>query len=174
MEYRRAKQEGGTYFFTVNLANRKSSLLTDHIEKLRNSIYRTKQRHPFRIEAIVVLPDHIHTLWTLPEKDTNYPMRWSLIKSGFSRQLPKVEPINESRLTKRERGIWQRRYWEHQIRDRLDYQRHIDYIHYNPVKHCYVNDPKDWKYSSIHTFIKNGILPADWFIDVKDAQGFGE
>ena len=115
MHYRRAKADGGTYFFTVNLANRKQTLLTAQIQLLRSSISRTKNRHPFHIDAIVILPDHLHTIWTLPENDASFDMRWSLIKSGFSRGLPKTEHIKRSRRTKRERGIWQRRFWERRV-----------------------------------------------------------
>ena len=100
MEYRRSDIKGGTYFFTVNLAERSKSLLVDNIDLFRNVINEVKQRHPFRMDAIVVLPDHIHTVWTLPSNDANYPKRWMLIKSGFSRQLPKTERINKSRVEK--------------------------------------------------------------------------
>ena len=99
---------------------------------------------------MVVLPEHLHAVWTLPKNDNDFAKRWMLIKSNFSRQLPTTERINKSRKTKGERGIWQRRYWEHLIRDEIDYQRHVEYIHYNPVKHGYVDKPTDWKYSTIH------------------------
>lgn len=149
MQYRRAKTNGATYFFTVNLADRKNTLLVDKIDVLRTVLNKVKKDHPFRIDALVVLPDHIHAIWTLPKNDNNYSMRWSLIKSGFSRQLPNIENINESRITKGERGIWQRRYWEHLIRDDYDLEMHVNYIHHNPVKHGYVNRSADWPYSSI-------------------------
>lgn len=109
----------------------------------------------------MILPDYLHTIWTLPENDADYPKRWSLIKATFSRALPKTERIGPSRIARRERGIWQRRYWEHQIRDDLDLQRHIDYIHYSPVKHGYVTQASDWPYSSLHRYIKAGILPSN-------------
>ena len=111
---------------------------------------------------MVILPDHLHAIWTLPPGDADFAKRWMLIKTAFSRALPKHENINQSRKSKRERGIWQRRYWEHLIRDELDYERHVDYIHYNPVKHGYVDKAVDWPYSSIHRFIKNGIISSDW------------
>ena len=128
MYYRRSKAPGCTYFFTLNLNNRSSSLLTDNVDSLRNSVRRVLQVHPFKIVAMVVLPEHLHAIWRLPPGDNNYPQRWSLIKAGFSRSLERVEYISRSRARKRERGIWQRRYWEHQIRDDIDLTRHVDYI----------------------------------------------
>ena len=152
MQYRRVYVEGGCYFFTVNLADRREDLLTRHIDVLRDSVAEVKRRHPFDIDAMVILPDHLHAIWTLPKGDSDYSKRWTLIKSGFSRQLPKGEHINKSRYQKGERGIWQRRFWEHLIRDEEDYLKHIEYIHNNPVKHGYVGNPKDWPHSSIHKF----------------------
>ncbi|HCC81992.1 MULTISPECIES: transposase [unclassified Methylophaga] len=162
MQYRRAFVAGGTYFFTVNLLERDKSLLTDHIDLLKTAFRKVKLAHPFDIDAIVVLPDHLHTIWTLPENDFDFATRWRLIKSHFSRGLPSTERINNSRKQKSERGIWQRRYWEHLIRDDLDYARHVDYIHYNPVKHGYVDKAFDWPYSSIHKFIERNMGSSDW------------
>jgi len=160
--YARAFAPGGTFFFTVNLADRFATLLTEHIDELRTSVRRVRDMHPFHIDAMVVLPEHLHAIWTLPVGDTDYPTRWALIKAGFSRRLAKVERISASRSQKGERGIWQRRYWEHQIRNEDDYARHVDYIHYNPVKHGYVSAPRDWPHSSFHRFVRDGILPVDW------------
>ena len=162
MQYRRADVAGGTYFFTVNLAERKNTLLIDHFDKLRTAFNKTKKQHPFCLDALVILPEHLHTLWTLPPNDNDFAKRWMLIKSNFSRQLPKTERINQSRQTKGERGIWQRRYWEHLIRDEIDYQTHVDYIHNNPVKHGYVENPTDWKYSTIHQHIEQGKTEPNW------------
>jgi putative transposase len=162
MRYRRAKTKGGTYFFTVNLADRSSTLLADKVDILRSAFHQIKQRHPFEIDAIVILPDHLHAIWTLPPEDNDYAKRWSLIKATFSRQIPAIEKRNSSRLTKGERGIWQRRYWEHLIRGEQDFIRHVDYIHYNPVKHGHTRNPADWPYSSIHRYIAKGLLPANW------------
>lgn len=111
---------------------------------------------------MVVLPEHLHCIWRLPEGDDNYPMRWRLFKSHFSRHIAKGENISDSRLRKNERGIWQRRYWEHQIRDDRDFQRHLDYIHYNPVKHGHVNKANDWPYSSFHRWVRLGVYTKDW------------
>jgi putative transposase len=139
MQYRRSNTAGGTYFFTVNLQNRQQSLLTNNIDLLRTAIDKVKIAHPFHIDAMVVLPDHLHAIWTLPQGDNDYSKRWQLIKAGFSRGIKNDEYISASRKLKGERGIWQRRYWEHLIRDDADYENHVNYIHFNPVKHGYVN-----------------------------------
>jgi putative transposase len=173
--YRRRLVAGATWFFTVNLANRRLALLADHIDTLRAAFRETRRRHPFAIEAIVVLPDHLHAIWTLPEGDSDFAMRWSLIKACFSRALPQGEPVSRSRERRRERGLWQRRYWEHTIRDEDDLARHIDYIHFNPVKHRYVENVADWPYSSFHRAVRQGVYPADWAIDASDTDGdYGE
>jgi putative transposase len=164
MEYRRALFAGGIYFFTLTLQDRRSQLLTENIEALRAAIRKVQVKHPFNIIAMVVMPDHLHAIWQLPEGDANFSMRWSLIKAGFSRALPKTETIADSRQNKRERGIWQRRFWEHVIRDDTDLENHIAYIHFNPVKHGYVQRAADWSYSSIHRYIARGELPQDWGI----------
>jgi len=166
MRYRRAQTAGASYFFTVNLANRQSDLLVREIVALREVIKIVKRAHPFVIEAMAVLPEHLHAIWKLPEGDADYPMRWSLIKSGFSRRLEKTEFIRVSRFKKRERGIWQRRYWEHQIRDEWDFEKHVDYIHYNPVKHGYVKRPVDWPFSTFHRYVQTGVLPEHWGNDL--------
>ena len=166
MRYRRSNTEGGTFFFTVNLADRSSDLLVRHANILRTVMHNVKRNHPFDIIAMVVLPDHLHAIWMLPNGDQDYPVRWSLIKAGFSRALAKTERINTSRQHKRERGIWQRRYWEHQIRDDLDLSRHVDYIHINPVKHGYVKIAAAWPYSSIHRYIREGTILENWGADV--------
>jgi putative transposase len=162
MHYRRAKTPGGTYFFTVNLADRDSDFLTRYIDDLRAALNHVKVTHPFSLVAMVVLPDHLHSIWRLPAGDMDYPKRWSLLKAGFSRRVAQGECINPSRMGKRERGIWQRRYWEHQIRDEEDLMRHVDYIHYNPVKHGWVNRPVDWPHSTLHGYIKRCILTPEW------------
>ena len=176
MRYRRAKSPGGTFFFTVNLADRDSDLLTRHIDDLRAALHRIKISHPFSLVAMVVLPDHLHAIWRLPDGDVDYPKRWSLLKAGFSRCVSQRERINPSRRCKRERGIWQRRYWEHQIRDEMDLTRHVDYIHYNPVKHGWVTQPVDWPHSTLHGYIKRGIMTAEWGAIKLDAgdRSYGE
>ena len=176
MRYRRAWQPGGTFFFTVTLKNRKQTLLTDHITALRQAFTQVRSRHPFDINAVVILPEHLHTIWTLPEGDTDYAQRWRLIKSAFSRQLPVTEWRNQSRMYKGERGIWQRRYWEHLIRDDSDYHHHLNYIHFNPVKHGYADTVQDWPFSSFHRYVKAGVLPRDWASggSEKNAASYGE
>ena len=175
ISYRRNFLAGGSFFFTVNLAERRLRLLTDHVGKLRTAFRETRRRHPFTIAAIVVLPDHLHTIWTLPEGDADFATRWRLIKSAFSRNLTTGERISQSRAAKGERGIWQRRYWEHTIRDDDDFRRHVDYIHINPVKHGLVARVRDWPYSSFHRMVKLGAYPGDWAGDVaKDGRAFGE
>ena len=175
MRYRRADVAGATYFFTVNLAERRRTLLTDHIDTLRTAMRDVKQRHPFHIDALVILPDHLHCVLTLPEGDADYPLRWTLIKAGFSRRIPKTERRNSSRADKGERGVWQRRYWEHMIRDEGDYTRHVDYVHFNPVKHGYASRAADWPYSSIHRYIAAGTLTRDWGVgEGEEAGKFGE
>jgi putative transposase len=162
MKYRRAWQPGGSYFFTVDLADRGQDLLVAHIGLLRQAVRRVMDRHPFTLGAMVVLPEHLHAILTLPQGDTDFATRWALIKANFSRLLPRTESVSLSRAAKGERGIWQRRYWEHLIRDDEDFHRHVDYIHWNPVKHGLVDTPAAWPHSSIHRYIANGILAADW------------
>jgi putative transposase len=161
--YKRIRVQGGTYFFTLTLAERRGNdLLVRHISALRAAFRQTLADHPVAMKAIVVLPDHLHCLWRLPPGDDDYPTRWRLIKSRFSRQIPVGESISDSRVRRAERGLWQRRYWEHVVRDEQDYRRHMDYIHYNPVKHGYVDDPKDWPFSSLKRLMAQGIYERDW------------
>lgn len=160
--YRRNVLAGGTYFFTVNLMDRRSRLLIENIGLLRAACRYVRRRHPCGTDAIVVLPDHMHVLWTLPPGDADFSTRWRLIKSMFSRSLPATEPVSASRLRKGERGIWQRRYWEHTIRDERDFLHHADYIHFNPVKHGHVRRAVDWPYSSFRRMARLGVYPQDW------------
>jgi REP-associated tyrosine transposase len=173
--YRRVKIEGGRFFFTVALADRSSDLLLRHIDRARRAYAVVQGRRPFETVAICILPDHLHALWQLPEGHTDYPSRWSVFKSIFSRGLPAAPERSASKIAKREKGIWQRRYWEHAIRDDADFERHIDYIHYNPVKHRLVTRVADWPHSSFHRYVEEGILPRDWAGDAKELSGnFGE
>ncbi len=169
--YRRNFVAGGSFFFTVNLADRRLRLLTENIEALRTAFRDTQLHHPFAIDAIVILPDHLHTVWTLPDGDANFSARWRLIKTSFSRKLAVGEPISSSRAGKGERGIWQRRYWEHTIRDENDYSRHIEYVHINPVKHGLVKRVSDWPYSSFHRMVREGVYPEDWAGEVSRLDG---
>ena len=173
--YRRAVIPGGTFFFTAAIANRSDDLLVREVDRLRR-IYRSVQwRHPFATIAICILPDHLHAIWMLPENDTNFPLRWSLIKSSFSRGLNVSAPRSARHIVKREKGVWQRRYWEHAIRDESDLVRHVDYIHFNPVKHGLVTRVRDWPHSSFHQYVLRGELPQDWGGDMRELDGrFGE
>jgi putative transposase len=164
---------GGSFFFTVNLADRRRHLFTDHIDVLRCAFRETRTRHAFAIEAIVILPDHLHAIWTLPDGDFDYTTRWRLIKSSFSRALPRGEQLSDSRSDKGERGIWQRRYWDHTLRYESDFPRHVDYIHFNPVKHGHVARVQDWPYSSFHRMVRLGVVPLYWGGDMHAAE-FGE
>jgi putative transposase len=147
----------------VNLAKRRGNdLLIRQIDDLRTAFRETRKDHPFTVDGIVVLPDHLHCLWQLPDGDDDFSLRWRLIKLRFSLRIDTGERISSSRERKAERGIWQRRYWEHAIRDETDYQTHLDYIHYNPVKHGLVHAAKDWPYSSFHRYVKKGFYPLDW------------
>ena len=142
--YRRRFVQGGCWFFTVNLLDRRTSLLTDNIDILRDATRRTMQSHPFRIEAFVVLPDHLHAIWTLPPDDADFSTRWRLIKARFARAIPKGERLSPTRAARGERGIWQRRFWEHLIRDEIDFGRYVVYCAINPVKHGFVRGAIDW------------------------------
>ncbi len=174
MRYRRANAAGGTYFFTVNLADRSSRLLVERIEVLRQAVRTVKHRHAFDIVAWVVLPDHMHAVWTLPSGDADFSTRWLLIKAGFSRAIAGGETICGSRRSKGERGIWQRRFWEHQIRDEDDLARHVDYVHINPVKHGHVARAGEWPHSSIHRYVREGTIAADWACDPGGIEIGGE
>jgi putative transposase len=160
--YRRALVPGGSWFFTVTLLDRRSTILTDKIDALRDATQWTLRHYPFRTDAFVVLPDHIHAVWTLPPGDADFSTRWRLIKARFVRSIPKHEPLSPPRQARGERGIWQRRFWEHLIRDEADYSRHIEYCYINPVKHALVRRVQDWPYSSFHRDVRAGIFPADW------------
>jgi putative transposase len=152
-QYIRAKQSGGTFFFTV-VTHRRWKLFNNpaNRQSLRQAIMEVQLTHPFTIDAWVLLPEHIHCIWTLPEGDADFSKRWGLIKAKYSKKI-------KGRLTT---PVWQKRFWEHLIRDDLDLERHADYIHYNPVKHGLVENPRDWPFSTIHRYVKEGLYPEDW------------
>jgi putative transposase len=173
--YRRNFIPGGSFFFTVNLLDRRSDLLTERIDLLRQAFRTVRARHPFTLDAIVVLPDHLHAIWTLPPAEADYAMRWRLIKAFFSRGIEAGERISASRERKGERSVWQRRYWEHTLRDERDFERHCDYIHFNPVKHGYARTAGEWPHCSFHRFVELGIYPVDWASGGEsDGSDFGE
>jgi putative transposase len=172
-DYRRNRVPGATYFFTTNLRDRRSGLLVTQIEALREAVRGVRRQLPFRIDAWVVLPDHMHCLWTLPEGDSDFPERWRGIKAAFSRTVP--DPRRSAvKSRKGERGIWQRGYWEHTIRDDGDYAAHMDYIHFNPVKHGLVESPGDWLYSSLRRCIAAGLYPPEWLGGETGSMEVGE
>ncbi len=148
--YRRVKLSGGCYFFTVNLMDRRAKTLTDNIDLLRDAYGNMHRKHPFHCDAIVILPDHLHAVWTLPAGDCDHSKCWQMFKAGFSRHLPPAPSRSHSKRKKREKGIWQRRFWEHLIRDDDDYRFHLQYCRDNPVKHGLVDVARDWPYSSFY------------------------
>jgi putative transposase len=162
-DYRRNRVPGATYFFTVNLLDGHSDLLMTQIEALREAVRSVRRRSPFVIDAWVVLPEHMHCIWTLPGDDGDFPGRWRAIKIAFSKSLPNTERRSEIMQRKGERGIWQRRYWEHTIRDDRDYAAHMDYVHFNPVKHGLAKRPGDWQFSSFQSCTAAGLYrPSGW------------
>jgi putative transposase len=162
-DYRRAWCPGGTYFFTVNLLRRNGNdLLVREIARLRAVVADVRRRHPFRIHAWVVLPDHLHCVIELPPGDADFAVRWRLIKMEFSKCLPNTERRSATRQRRGERGIWQRRYWEHLIRDDADFRAHVDYVHINPLKHGLVARVVDWPYSTFHRWVERGRYAVDW------------
>ncbi|MCR4304155.1 MAG: transposase [Gallionella sp.] len=178
-EYRRANIPGATYFFTV-ITYRRQALLTDpHCrESLRNAIDKVRLKMPFEIVAWVLMPDHLHAVWQLPQNDRDFSLRCSLIKQHVTRDcaawLPR-QNLSASRDKRGEGNLWQRRFREHLIRDETDLSRHLDYIHYNPVKHDYVSNAADWPYSTFHRYVKEETYPEDWggIVETNDGKSFG-
>jgi len=165
--YRRARVPGGTFFFTVVTFRRRPLFAqTEHRQILREAVQLVRQRHPFTVNAWVLLPEHMHCVWTLPAGDSDFSMRWGLIKSGFSRHAKglchREEWMSDSKRKRRETTIWQRRFWEHQIRSDEEYQIYMDYTHFNPVKHGLVARVADWPFSTFHRYVKLGVYPEDW------------
>jgi REP-associated tyrosine transposase len=172
--YRRAFVPGGCWFFTVNLLNRHQTLLVDHIVDLRDAVAATRKTYRFEIAAFVVLPDHLHAIWTLPPSDSDFSIRWRPIKSRFAKTLPKDERRSAVRIARNERGIWQHRFWEHLIRDEADYARHVEYCWINPLKHGLVARVRDWPHSSFHRDVRAGLVPIDWGGKIETNGDFGE
>lgn len=173
--YRRSQIANASYFLTLTLRDRRSSLLVDHVDALREAFREARQQRPFDTIAVVVMPDHLHWLCALPEGDADFSSRVRLIKRGFTLGLL-ASGLALQRDARGEYRLWQRRFWEHTIRDDEDRQRHVDYIHYNPVKHGLVGAVRDWPHSSFHRFARQGLLDVDWGgsgATVPDG-GFGE
>ena len=176
MHYRRAIVPGGTFFFTLVTDHRRPILASaEAVDVLRNAFRSVRQSRPFEIDAIVVMPDHLHCIWTLPPDDADFSTRWRLIKSAFTRHCPDAcrRAPDAARLKKGEQAVWQHRYWEHQIRDETDFARHVDYIHYNPVRHSLVRSPAAWPYSSFDRYVKDGVYAPDWGCDSMCFEGVG-
>ncbi len=174
VRYRRNFVPGGTYFFTVTLDDRTSSALVHHLSALRMAFRIARHERPFTIEAIVILPDHLHAIWTLPPGDYDFSGRWRRIKAYFTHRLVAAGvPVKRHRSG--EYALWQRRFWEHTIRNEIDFERHVNYVHFNPVKHRLVSRARDWRYSSFHLYVRRGVLPADWAGDAgAPGMDFGE
>lgn len=160
-------------FFTVVLAARNSDLLVREIDLLREAVRAVRSEQPFVVEAWVVLPDHMHTIWTLPADDSDYSGRWKAIKTRFTKSVGQIGPRSASKIAKGEAGLWQRRFWDHHIRDQADFGTHLRYCWGNPVKHGLVKRAVDWPYSSIHRDIRTGRVEAEWSDKAPDGR-FGE
>ena len=155
--YRRHYINGGTWFFTVNLKDRQSDLLIRNIAELRGAVRVVKRIKPFYIDAWVILPEHLHCIWTLPANDCDFSSRWREIKKRFTQSL-----LHQT--------VWQPRFWEHTIRDERDYRRHIDYIYINPIKHGWVSRVQDWPFSTFHRHVREGVYPVDWAGELMDLE----
>lgn len=176
--YRRSR-EGSTYFFTVVTHLRRPILCTQESRgALRAAVAHARSLHPFAVDAWVLLPDHLHCIWTLPEGDRDFSVRWGLIKAGFTKRiaegLPEATRVSASRRQHREKAVWQRRFWEHTVRDHRDYTAHCDYVHYNPAKHGLTAAPRDWPWSTFHRFVRQGVYDPNWGagpVDLGDGVG---
>ena len=176
MKYRRAFTPGGSFFFTVVTQQRRRILASsDAVAVLREAVRTVRSRRPFTLDAMVVLPDHLHCIWTLPPGDADFATRWRLIKTRFTRYCDPASrgEIDPSRSKKGEQAVWQHRYWEHQLRDEQDFARHLDYIHFNPVKHGLVSSPMDWSYSSFRRYVDAGMYAPDWGCSMMEFEGVG-
>ncbi len=165
MQYRRSSAKGATFFFSVVTHKRCPILCHEANVALMKEAFQTIiKKHPFTIDAFVLLPDHLHCIWTLPENDNDFAMRWRQIKGHFTRGCRDEfkEKRTAAQLARGEQAVWQRRYWEHQIRDDADFIKHVEYIHYNPVKHGFTKSPKAWPHSTFHRYVKQGIYQRDW------------
>lgn len=163
--FRRARTAGASWFFTLATHDRQP-LLThpDAIHALREAMREVCDTRSFEIVACVIMPDHLHAVWTLPADDADYSTRWGCIKRHVGKKIGHLvsAPLRESMRRRGESGVWQRRFWEHRIRDEADLHRHVDYIHFNPVKHGHVGRVSEWPWSSFHQYVRRGVLPADW------------
>ncbi|PTQ72326.1 transposase [Pseudomonas sp. GV071] len=172
--YRRPQNAGGLYFFTLVTAKRRPLFADENVRRtLRHAVETVRQSYPFTIHAWVLLPDHMHCIWGLPIHDTDFSKRWALIKAHVSQRY-NSPTSNTSKRRRHERDIWQRRFWEHRLRDDEDYRRHMDYVHWNPVKHGLVRTVVEWPWSSFHRLVREGVYPGDWGTADQSGEGFGE
>ncbi|HSG68770.1 MAG TPA: transposase [Planctomycetaceae bacterium] len=174
-DWRRAYVPGGSFFFTVVTDRRARILTTKRARTLLGQLIREcRDRWPFRIDAIVLLPDHLHTIWTLPTADTEYSKRWAWIKKEFTKEWIAKGGVEQSqtrgRIDDGRRGVWQPKFWEHTLRDEEDFERHFNYIHYNPVKHGLVKCPREWRWSSFHRWVREGVYPFNWACDEESIE----
>jgi len=166
-DYRRCYVPGGSYFFTV-VTERRAGILANDVARdcLRNAIRHCRQQLPFKVDALVLMPDHLHSIWTMPTDDCDYSKRWGIVKKHFTQAWLALDgneqTVTASQLRYRRRGVWQRRFWEHALHDEDDFQRHFDYLHFNPVKHGLVKNVADWPYSSFHYWVAKGVYPINW------------
>jgi putative transposase len=164
-DYHRVYVNGGTYFFTLITYMRYPIFKEETaIRLLKNCFQITMKKYLFYVDAIVIMPDHLHTIWTLPDGEFDFSVRWKQIKMTFSKRYSGnySNKLTKSMINKKEKGIWQRRFWEHAIRSQEDFNKHCDYIHYNPVKHGLVNIPTEWEHSSFRKFVEKGLYDKDW------------
>ena len=176
MNYRRAFIPGGSFFFTLVTEQRRPLLASaGAVDILRMAFRVVQSAHPFQLDAIVVLPDHLHCIWSMSPGDADFSIRWRLIKTWFTKHCdPALRGVpNRARVTKGQQAIWQHRYWEHALRDETDFARHVDYIQFNPVKHGYVSSAMEWPYSSFRRYVRDGVYPVDWGQGTMDLEGVG-
>ena len=166
-DWRRSQVPGGTFFFTVVTDNRIPLFASADARKMLGQVLRECRRQwPFNLDGIVLLPDHLHVIWSLPRGDMNYSRRWAWLKSQFTQRWiaagGQAQSVTSGRHRDGRKGVWQPKFWEHTLQDDEDFERHLNYIHYNPVKHGYVSSPRDWPWSSFHRYVKAGVYDADW------------
>ncbi len=173
MQYRRTFVPGGTYFFTVVTALRRKLFCDEEtVDLVRQAFRHVNAQRPFTVNAMVVLPDHLHCIWTLPPADEDYPTRWRLVKTWVTKHYPQGRPqenlsdyaplIRPTTSRRLKSAVWQARYWEHLIRNQEDYRQHVEYIHYNPVKHGHVSRPWAWPHSSFRQYVQEGLYAREW------------
>lgn len=176
MKYRRAFLPGGSFFFTLVMVGRRPIFASEEaVDVLRDAFRSVRLSRPFELDAMVVLPDHLHCIWTLPPGDADFATRWRLVKTWFTKHCDPALRLRQShsQVARNEQALWQHRYWEHMLRDENDYARHVEYIHFNPVKHGLVLSAIDWPHSSLRRYVDAGIHPPDWGQGTMDIDGVG-